>query len=238
MRFKNLFFAILQGAGLMACSSVDSVYVQTDRAVVSTDLAKDGELEQLIAPYKNQLSKEMDQVIGYASDNLVNNRPEGSLGNFIVDATMAYLEDLEIIPANQYICLMNTGGLRSPIAMGDITVGDIYKLMPFDNSIVVTKLPMSSFDSICTYLQRSGGEPISGFSLNSKKCSLTNSVNADTLYVVTSDYLFNGGDRMTFFESHYSAKNTGILQRDLLIDYVKENDTIRASIEGRIILEE
>jgi 2',3'-cyclic-nucleotide 2'-phosphodiesterase (5'-nucleotidase family) len=238
MRFKYLFIVIFQGAGLMACSSVDAVYVQTDLEVVSTNLAPDEEIENLIKPYMNKLSKEMDEVIGYASHDLLNNRPEGSLGNFVVDATLDYLENHEIIPSNQYICLMNTGGLRSPIAMGDITVGDIYKLMPFDNTIVVSKLPMSSFDSICNYLQRSGGEPISGFSLNGEVCSLSNSVNADTLFAVTSDYLFNGGDRMTFFESHYSVENTGILLRDLLIDYVKESDTIRATLGGRITLQQ
>ena len=234
MRFKHLIFAIIQGAGLLACSSVDAVYVKTDRAVVSTDLEPDKGLEKMIAPYKNELSQEMDEVIGYASENLVNNRPEGSLGNFVVDATLSYLENREIIPTNQYICIMNTGGLRSSIAKGEISIGDIYKLMPFDNTIVVTKLPISSFDSICNYLQHSGGEPIAGFSLKGNVCSLSHSVNNDTLYMVTSDYLFNGGDRMTFFESNYSAKNTGFLLRDILMEYVKERDTIYPILEGRI----
>ena len=38
--------------------------------------------------------------------------------------------------AQPIFCLLNTGGLRSSIGKGTVSLGDIYKLMPFDNTIV------------------------------------------------------------------------------------------------------
>tara|TARA_B100000508_G_scaffold55003_2_gene42613 strand:- start:10844 stop:11554 length:711 start_codon:yes stop_codon:yes gene_type:complete len=234
MSFRLFIILFAVGAGLWACSSVKEIYVQTDRVPVTAITPKDDSLEAFIKPYKNELSFEMDKVIGYASDDLVRARPEGALGNFVTDATLSYLERNSIIPEDKYICIMNHGGLRAPISKGNITVGDIYKLMPFDNTVVIAKLPMHAMDSICNYLVQKGGEPISGFKMEKAKCSLNNSVDLDTLYVVTSDYLFNGGDHMDFFEKNYSNVNTGIFLRDMLLDEVKFLDTLTPKLEGRI----
>ena len=237
MGFKRIILLCTVGAGLWACSSVRNIYVQTDRIPVSGVTEPNDSIEEFIRPYKNELSLEMDKVIGYATNDLVRYRPEGSLGNFVVDATLDYLVRYNEIPKDQYICLMNHGGLRSPISKGDITTGDIYKLMPFDNTVVIAKLPMSALDSICEYIKSSGGEPIAGFTVKNGPCSLNHKNDSDTLYVVTSDYLFNGGDHMDFFQLNYSYKNTGVFLRDMLIDYVKEEDTIRPILEGRINVE-
>ncbi len=233
----HLFVIGCIGAGLWACSSVRKVYVQTDKVPITTLSAPDDSMQAFIAPYKQQLAAEMDRQIGYATDNLKRGRPEGSLGNFVVDATLSFLEREGSIPEQRYVCIMNNGGLRSPISQGIITVGDIYKLMPFDNTVVVAKLPKNALDSICQYLTSSGGEPIAGFTMNEGSCQVNSPSDPDTLYVVTSDYLFNGGDHMDFFGMHYSYRNTGVFLRDILIQEVEERDTIRPVIDDRITLE-
>ncbi len=237
MSFKQVILLFTVGAGLWACSSVRNIYVQTDRVPVTTLTEQNDSISDFIKPYKKELSYEMDKVIGYATEDLVRLRPEGALGNFVADATIDYLIRSQEIQKDQYICLMNHGGLRAPISKGDITTGDIYKLMPFDNTVVLAKLPVSALESICDYIQSSGGEPLAGFTLKDGSCALNAKNNSDTLYVVTSDYLFNGGDHMDFFELSYSSRNTGVFLRDMLIDFVKEYDTIRPVIEGRINFE-
>lgn len=237
MSLKKIIILFTIGAGLLACSSVTDLYVQTDKVPVTTIVEPDDSLQLYIKPYKVELSSEMDRVIGYAAEPIVRNRPEGTLGNFVVDATLDYLERSKRIPEDQYICIMNHGGLRSPISKGNITVGDIYRLMPFDNTVVIAKLPMQALDSICNYLQSSGGEPINGFTVSNGSCTLNNESLSDTLYVLTSDYLFNGGDQMNFFEMHYDYENSGVFLRDMLIDYVENKDTIQPEIEDRITFE-
>ena len=49
---------------------------------------------------------------------------------------------------------------------------DLYKVMPFDNSIVWVKLPLSTLHKISIYLKSSGGEPISNVQMQSGKLIL------------------------------------------------------------------
>ena len=52
-------------------------------------------------------------------------------------------------------------------------------------------------------------------------------------YVATNDYLYSGGDRMTFFKQ---SLNTHILNykiRNVLIDYFKKSDTLSPIIDDR-----
>lgn len=235
MVVKQLILLFIIGAGLWACSSVSEVYVQTDRVPVTTVTEEDSTIAAFIKPYTKELSIEMDRVIGYAKDDLLRDRPEGKLGNFVVDATLDYLVSENWIQPNKYVCLMNHGGLRAPISKGDISVGDIYKLMPFDNTVVITKLPISTLDSICAYLQKSGGEPIAGFKVSPSGCELNGQNGSDTLYMVTTDYLFNGGDNMRFFKMNYSVQNTGVFLRDILLNHAEQHDTLDPLIDGRII---
>ena len=62
-------------------------------------------------------------------------------------------------------CLLNTGGIRSSLGIGPVSLGDLYKLMPFDNSIVWVRLPISTLESIESYIEESGGEPISNINI-------------------------------------------------------------------------
>lgn len=236
MKLTQTLVILIIGAGLWACSSVTNVYVQRDRVPVTSITEPDSTIQDFVAPYKKELSHEMDRIIGYAPNDIVRARPEGKLGNFVTDATMDYLIRNEWIPSGKYICLMNHGGLRAPLSKGQITVGDIYKLMPFDNTVVLAKLPMNALDTICDYLRESGGEPISGFQVTDSTCALNYENEKDTLFVVTTDYLFNGGDNMSFFQMKYSHQNTGVFLRDMLLEEVEKNDTIHPVIENRIKL--
>ena len=132
---------------------------------------------------------------------------------------------------------MNYGGLRAPINEGEVVVGDIYKLMPFDNTIVLLKLPATRMDEIASYLRNSGGEPIGGFQLTSNSYELnTDKKLVDTLYVITTDYLANGGDRMNFLKNAYEKTDTGIFLRDVLLEMVEEKDTLVPQMDKRIKL--
>ena len=130
------------------------------------------------------------------------------------------------------------GGLRNPLSKGDILLGDVYKLMPFDNEIVVVELPFSSLEKIAHYLMNSGGEPISNAVLDFNHIDIIgDSGESDSFYVITSDYLMNGGDNMTFFEDKLSVLNTGVLMRDAMIDEVKKQKVLVYNIDERIVLE-
>lgn len=225
------------GAGLWACSSVSPLYVQSDKLEVNTSIQKDSAMASFIEPYRDSLALEMERVIAYATNDFINERPVGALGNFVIDQTMNYVLNKKLVQRDDYICIMNYGGLRAPINQGKVHVGDIYKLMPFDNTIVLLKLPQERMENIARYLRNSGGEPIGGFQLTSNSYELNaNKVVQDTLFVVTTDYLANGGDRMNFFKNAYDKVDTGIYLRDILLEMVEEKDTIVPQVDDRIKL--
>ena len=53
-------------------------------------------------------------------------------------------------------------------------------------------------------------------------------------YVVTSDYLVNGGDNMTFFQKGVEKYNLDYKLRNVLIDYFKTSKEIKANTNIRI----
>jgi len=53
--------------------------------------------------------------------------------------------------------------------------------------------------------------------------------------VATNDYLFNGGNDMTFFKPNESLYNLNYKIRNVLIDYFKKVDTINPVIDDRFI---
>ena len=234
MKVFQILWIIAMGAGLLACSSA-SVFVQTDKVEINTVIAPDDSIQAFIAPYKKELAANMDRVIGYATGDLLRDRPEGSLGNFVIDETEHYLQSGGWLKGQHYISIMNHGGLRSPISKGDINVGDIYRLMPFDNTIVLVKMPINELDSIVAYLRNSGGEPIGGFTIHGNHIDFPDGVTLqDTLYVITTDYLSNGGDNMSFFSRSYEINDTGIFLREALIKRVEAMDTLRPVMDNRI----
>lgn len=233
---KHLLYIII-GAGLTACSSVNTISVKSESIGVTSEYEEVNRIDSIVAPYRTQLEQEMLEVIAVAENDFTRDRPNGVLNNWSADAI------LNSIPKTQfnekpYFCLLNFGGLRNPLSKGDIVLGDVYKLMPFDNEIVIVELPYSSLSKIVSYLMSSGGEPISNAILDFNHIDiLGDDGESDTFFVVTSDYLMNGGDNMNFFQDQLNVIHTGVLMRDAMIEQVKQQKVLDFNDDERIILE-
>jgi len=112
--------------------------------------------------------------------------------------------------------------------------------MPFDNELVVLELNKEDYLELLDYICKRGGEPFSGISIIMDKEGnvLSNSwpvnfENNEKVKVITSDYLANGGDKMSFFQNKKQYK-VGLKLRDAIIDHCNKNDTIIATLDGRI----
>jgi len=186
----------------------------------------------IISPYQKGIEVEMNEVITYSKISLTKRGAESLLGNFVTDLCLNYAE--------AHMCVMNNGGLRTTIDKGPIKRGKIYELMPFDNELVVLELNRKDFLGLLNYICKRGGEPFSGISITMDKKGniLTNSwpvnfENNEKVKVITSDYLANGGDKMSFFQNKEQYK-VGLKLRDAIIDHCTKNDTINATLDGRI----
>lgn len=234
----KLFFLLSAILVFTACQPTKKVFVQTETVTINESIQKDPELSRMLGPYKDSLKKEMKEVIGFTPSTLERARPEGALGNFMTDETLEYMKTTKFIDTSKtVICMMNHGGLRAPINAGPIKVEDIYKLMPFDNTIVVCKASSDLVAEMVDYIHIKGGEPIGGFRIEGKDYVFNDSKKSDTIQIITTNYLANGGDNMHFFEKCQNKTSTGILLRSLLIEQVKKKNEIMPTLDGRINLE-
>ena len=248
------FIYICMGAGLLACSSVTTIHTNAERVEVTDAYEHVNKIDSIVQPFKEKLEEEMLVVIAHASKDFKKGRPNGALNNWAADVTLNSQRDTtDIVPT---FCLLNVGGLRNPISKGDVTIGDLYKLMPFDNEVVVVELPWKSLEKIQTYLIERDGEPIAGAKLVDGNLRIdqliVGEINIDdessavaqrividppeTFRVVTSDYLMNGGDNMDFFKDKLNVEHTGQLLRDVMIEQAKQQGELIWSDEERITL--
>jgi len=218
IKILSIFFI---GAGLWACSSVNTLSINSKTEKLTDSYQTNSHIDSLIQPYKDSLSVEMNVVIAESTSDFIVERPGSNLGNWVADAIFVN-QTRTVRLSDPVFVLLNTGGLRSSLNKGPITIGDIFKLMPFDNELVWVKLPMSVLPDIQAYLIKSGGEPIANAQMEKGILTLNGGREGAThFWVITSDYLKNGGDKMTFFSKAEDVMLTGKVIRNCLIDEAK-----------------
>jgi 5''-nucleotidase/2'',3''-cyclic phosphodiesterase and related esterases len=197
------------------------------------------------APYKARLESEMNRVVGRTEVSLTKpgNVPETLLGNFFADALLS--EGRKLHPDAQ-LSFGTKGGLRTELPQGDITIGDLFELMPFENELVVLELPGSAIEQLAQFIAGTGGQPVSGMTMTIKDRGAEQIRiaghpldTASTYKLVTYDYLANGGDNLQALQQPVNRFNLGKKVREALIDYVSGHTStgkpINTQIDGRII---
>lgn len=215
---------------LFACAP--GIHIENEQIKLEDHLVSDSSIQSFIAPYTQEMDQQMNLKIAESENDFIASRPGSNLMNWIADAVFVnQTKTVRLIEPT--FCLLNTGGIRSSIGKGDVRLKDLFKVMPFDNTVVWVKLPLHTLDTIAAYLMNSGGEPISNISMSDGKLLLKvpDQRKANAFWVITSDYLFNGGDHMDFFQESIEVIQTQKRIRDVLIEeatYQKVllNDTI------------
>lgn len=230
---RKFIFIICVGASLLACSS--HIVIEPSRVPITPQNESNQKTDVIIQPYRDSMTSIMSEVIAKADTNFVAQRPSSNLINWVADAVFIQ-QTQNVRLATPAICLLNTGGIRSSLGKGDLTLGDFYKVMPFDNTIVWIELPIEALDDIAAYVTKTGGEPISNCTVEKGKLKL-NSMRegAKTCIVITSDYLANAGDKMDFLKKGKVINQSGKLMRDVLIEHAKQEGVLISNTEPRFI---
>jgi 2',3'-cyclic-nucleotide 2'-phosphodiesterase (5'-nucleotidase family) len=257
MNFHKHFLPLLLSATLIAgacnhkaaVTSIDVSSVELNKTALQTDSAT----AHLLRPYKDSLDHLMNIIIGKTDVAMPKERdkPETLLGNFVADICLQRINamDYKSPGAGGTLALFNTGGLRSSLPKGDITRGNIFELMPFDNELVVLTLSGKKTWELIRFVAMTGGQPMAGLKLaiHPDKTPATAFINGQlfdstkTYRVITSDYLANGGDKMDFFKNPVSIQTTGILIRNAIMEYciaeTKQGHLLTAKLDGRFYYE-
>lgn len=234
---------------VLSCKhSQKSGTAKAENISVSKEIEPLKEIEETIKPYKLELDNSMNQVLSFSIDSY--SKKEGdyntAIGNMMADAVFERANPVFKSRTGHDIdmVLLNHGGIRSVLPKGNVTTKTAYKLMPFENSVVVTVLKGSVILEMTEYLKKAKkAHPIAGLELvlNSDDSFYKILINGEkidvskTYFVATSDYLYKGGDRMDFFKKSDSLYNLNYKIRNVLIDYFLKKDTLRPSRDQRFI---
>lgn len=241
---KFLFFSSL--FIFSACSKKTSVTNFTESHYVINSNQLDSALYKAIIPYKKVHDEQMNFILATSEEALVKGDVESTLGNFFCDAVL--FETKKMLGKDSSllnVAIFNKGGLRNSLPKGNITFGNIFELMPFDNELVLLKLSGLQFKDMLLKICEKGGIPVGGMKMIISNNKPTNILINEKLFddtkdywVVTSDYLANGGDNYTFFKNAIERRAMNILLRNVIINYCKDvtqsGKTIKSQLDGRI----
>ena len=203
----------------------------------------DTALVSLLQPYSGDVSRMMKKVIGFSNTTMYKKQPESVLGNFMADCIREMAEIKYQTPVD--IGFMNQGGIRSEINKGNITLGNIYELMPFDNLVVIQQVKGDVLEKFIQRIAADGGWPISknsSFKIQAKRAQsiLINGKPLDmnaTYTVANTDYIANGGSNAEMLKG-IPMQNKGYLLRDALVDYIevltKQGKPVDGKLENRV----
>jgi len=121
------------------------------------------------------------------------------------------------------VCILNRKGFRGGVAPGVITPGAVYSVMPFDDSLLTTKVkgkdlvaalenPAAVFDGAA---KKDGKWTVKGKALDP----------AATYSVVTFEYLYFGGDNFQFERLDPDPGETGVVAQTPVIEWTRKQGT-------------
>lgn len=211
------------------------------RPVVDT-VAEDPAVAKVIAPIKAEIQATFGLVLAEAPQGLFRGRrgEENLLGYWVADRMRERAEAL--CGQRVRFAITNQGGLRANIRPGQVKVGDIYEVMPFENELVVVTFTGAEVMQIVKEgIIRRGGEPTSGV-----KARLQGTAEKpeflitwedgsaidpqEIVRVATTDYLAASGDSMATIKRGRNLFTTGCVLRQLLLDTFEQAGKAKRSI--------
>jgi 2',3'-cyclic-nucleotide 2'-phosphodiesterase (5'-nucleotidase family) len=148
------------------------------------------------------------------------------------------------------IAFQNTHGIRKDLPAGNITIRDIWEINPFGNEFAVFKVDGATLRNMMEWQADRKGElmQISGmkYRFDSSKPSGSKIVSIEvggqpvedgrTYSIATNSYV--AGHLYNLFglpEKDVKVDNLSKVDRDVFVEAVKNQKTIRSLVEGRII---
>ncbi len=227
--------------------------------LLDDNITQNREIENKIVKLVEPLSKLRNQVISEAVSPIDGNRMdcrirECRIGNLVADAMLSQMKS-----QGYDIAITNAGGLRSSIDQGEITMGEVLAVYPFQNQLSSFELTgadiLASLESGVSMVERESGRfpQVSGLRFRYSRLADSNSarvhdvevnqenqwlpLDPDQVYgVVTNDFLRGGGDGYSiFFQNARNADDYGPAIADIVADYLKKMNPYQPVLDGRII---
>jgi 2',3'-cyclic-nucleotide 2'-phosphodiesterase (5'-nucleotidase family) len=245
MRFVFLFIVLClawipYGVSLAEVKLIRSVQMPVDNRY---DYAVDSAMNRVLIKYNDSIKRIINRIIGNSNQYMEAKAPESLLSNFLTD--LIFRDARLSVQGGVDFALINLGGIRSSLPKGDVTVGDLYRIVPFENKLVVITLTGMQVEKLCHRIANSGGEGVSNICFiveKGKACEIRIGgipLKRDNVYrLATLDYLAEGNVGMSILMQAGNCLATEINVRDVLIRQIelltKQNRPLESALDGRI----
>ncbi|MFA6074678.1 MAG: 5'-nucleotidase C-terminal domain-containing protein [Negativicutes bacterium] len=188
-----------------------------------------------------------NRVIGVAENTISDSLTYGVAAQTLMGE---FVTDNMRISSKADMAFTNIGGLRTSIDKGNITLGNVYAVLPFDNTIVTCDMTGQQIMDLLNYSIDSakvGSVQFSGLKIvyDSTKPQNQRIVSVKTLdgkpldisktyRVATNDFLAIGGDGYIMFKAAKNIINTGITIRDSVDNEIIVRKSINIVDDGRL----
>jgi 5'-nucleotidase / UDP-sugar diphosphatase len=192
----------------------DTVVSKNQSVVENIGGSPDTEISGIVLNWQNEVNATLSEVIGYVDAEI--SRNSNAMYNMVTDSW------LFVYPSADISCT-NAGGIRQSIPAGDVTLGTIVGVLPFENNIIELQLTGTQIKDV------TGNLIVGGMTRYGYKLSDGTAIDDNQTYrVLTTDYLYARSD---YNFSIYDANPyyTSILYRQPTIDWIKSLNTSAAN---------
>lgn len=200
-------------------------------------------MQKELQPYIDEARSGLDVVVGRSSVELSRRGGPLSRMGILVTESMRAAVDADF-------AFSNTGGLRSDLSAGNLTVGDLMRVLPFGNGLAVFE---ADGELIRQIFERKSGRNSSGIAFSGVKAVVdpdaergyrvleltledgTPVVPGQSYRLVTSDFLMEGNSGLDFLAEipPDRVNYTGILIREAMSRYIEANSPVNPRSDDR-----
>jgi 5'-nucleotidase len=233
------------------------VFADGDTLVIDASVTPNAEIVARIAELAGPIEELKARVVGTATADIDGDRTtcrqvECAMGNLVSDAMLDRVRDQGI-----QIAIQNGGGLRASIAAGEVTMGDVLAVLPFQNTLstfqakgstVVKALEngVSQLEDGAGRFTQVGGlkytfDPASPVGARVSDVMVREGdawvpIDPDKVYgVVTNNFVRQGGDGFRMFGAEgMNAYDYGPDLADVTAAYIAKTGAYTPALDGRI----
>jgi len=226
--------------------------------IIDGAIAENTDVVARVAELATPLDEIRNKVVASAAGMIEGNRDvcrveECSMGNLVADAMLARVADQGVT-----VAIANSGGLRASIDSGEITMGEVLTVLPFQNTLSTFQITgaglMAALENGVSQVEEGAGRfpQVAGMKYTWDPSKAPEDgriveamvmadgkwgpIVADTLYsVVTNNYVRGGGDGFKMFATDgQNAYDYGPSMEDVVAEYLAKNAPYQPYTDGRI----
>lgn len=224
--------------------------------VMDGAVAEDAAIKARIAEAAAPLEEIRQKVVASAAEAIDGDRGncrarECQMGNLVADAMLARVADQGI-----QIAIANGGGIRASIDAGEVTMGEVLTVLPFQNTLATFDITgavlLEALENGVSQMEEGAGRfaQVAGMSFtvtpgNEVGNRISNVMvggapldMSATYGAVSNNYVRNGGDGYKMFRSAANAYDYGPDLADVTAEYLADQDGYTPYLDGRITVVE